>query len=93
MFSSGQGNLIRSSLFRNASPSNLQSLSLNVMRITRSIRQDQTWRNKKFMSNPSVSASVSYNDKRKSQDWHYRTHDTDLLNPDEDKFDYKKECL
>ena len=32
------------------------------------------------MSSPSISASVNYNGKRKSNDWHYRTHNTDLLN-------------
>ena len=42
------------------------------------------------MSSPSINASVNYNDKRKSKDWRYRTHNTDLLNLDENKFDYKK---
>ena len=42
------------------------------------------------MSRPSTSASVSDNDKRKSKDWRYRTHKTDLLSPDENKFDHKK---
>ena len=37
--------------------------------------------------------SVNYIDKRKSKDWRYRTHNTDLLNLDENKFDYKKNCL
>ena len=68
-------------------------LFLKEIRITCSIRQAQTWRNKNFMSNLSISASVNYNDKRKSIDWRYRTHNTDLLNPDENKFDYKKNCL
>ena len=61
--------------------------------ITCSIRQDQTWPSKKFISSPSTSASVNYNDKRKSKDWRYRTHNTDLLNLDENKFDCKKNCL
>ena len=47
LFSSQLGNLIRSSVFRNANPSN------------RSIRRDQTWRSKSFMSSPSTSASVN----------------------------------
>ena len=55
--------------------------------------QDQIWRNKNFMSNPSVSASVNFNDRRKSKDWHCRTHSTDLLNLDKKKFDYKKNYL
>ena len=45
------------------------------------------------MSNLSISVSVSYNYKRKNRDWHYRTHNTDLLNLDENKFDYKKNYL
>ena len=45
------------------------------------------------MSSPSINASVNYNDKRKNKDWRYRTHNTDLLNPDENECDYKKNCL
>ena len=45
------------------------------------------------MPSPSKSASVNYNDKRKSKDWRYRTHNTEMLNLDENKFDYKKNCL
>ena len=30
---------------------------------------------------------------RKSKDWRYRTHNADLLNPDENKFNHKKICL
>ena len=70
-----------------------EDLFLKVSRIICSIRQDQTWRSKNFVSSPSISASVNYNDKRKRKDWRYRTHKKDLLNPDENKFDYKKTCL
>ena len=76
-FSSEQGNMIRSS----------------VSRITCSIRQDQTWRSKNFMWSPSISASVNCNDKRKSKNWQYRTYSTDVLNLEENKYDYKKNCL
>ena len=69
----------------------LNRLSLKATRITCSIRQDQTCRSKNFMSIPSI--RVIYNDKRKSKDWRFRTHSTDLLNLDENKFDYKKTCL
>ena len=69
-----------------------EDLFLKVIRITCSIRQDQTWRNKNLMSNLSINASVNHNDKRKSKDWLYRTHNTDLLNLDENKFDNKKNC-
>ena len=54
-------------------------------RITCSIRRDQIWRSKRFMSSPSTSASVNCNDKRKSKDWRYSTHNTDLLSLDENK--------
>ena len=70
-----------------------EDLFLKATRITCSIRRDQTWRSKSFMSTPSISASVNYNDKPKSKDWRYRTHNTGLLNLDENKFDYKKICI
>ena len=54
-----------------------EDLFLKVTRITCSIRRDQTFRSKSFMSSPSISASVNWNDKRKSKDWHHRTHNTD----------------
>ena len=88
LFSSEHGNLIRSSVFRNANP-----LNLRETRITCSVKQDQTWRSKNFMSNLSMSASVNYNYERKRKDWHYKTHNTDLLNLDENKFDYKQNYL
>ena len=70
-----------------------EDLFLKGTRITCSIRHDQTWRSKNFMSNLSICAPVSYNDKRKSKDWHCRTHNTDLLNLEENKFEYKKNYL
>ena len=39
------------------------------------------------------STSVNYNDKRKSKDWRYKPHNMDLLNLDENNFEYKKNCL
>ena len=78
-------------MFTNANPSNLRGSSLKETRITCSIRRDQTCRSKSFMSGPSTSASVNYNDKRKSKDWRYKTHNTDLLSPGENKLDYKEE--
>ena len=83
LFSSEQGNLIRSSVFRDANPSNLRGSLLegNKDHLLSQARSD--WRSKSFMSSPSISASVNFNDKRKSN----------LLNPDENKFDYQKNCL
>ena len=42
------------------------------------------------MSNLSTSASLNYNNKRKSID---RRYNAVLLNLDENKFDYKNNCL
>ena len=69
-----------------------EDLFLKAIKIICSIRQDQTWRSKNFMSSPSTNALVNYNDKGKSTDWRYRTHNTYLLSLDEKKFDYKKTC-
>ena len=89
LFSSEQGNLIRSSVFRNANPSNLRGSLLegNEDHLLNQARSDLA------KSSLSIGASVNYNDKRKSKDWHYRTHNTDLLNLDENKFDYKRNFL
>ena len=70
-----------------------EDLCLKTIRITCSIKRGQTWRNKSFMSSPSTSASVNYNDKRKSKYWYIRTHNTDLFSPEENKFDFKKNHL
>ena len=91
LFSSEQGKLIRSSVFRNADPLNLRGSLLegnkdHLVNQARLAKQE-------LHVEPSTSASVNYNVKRKSKDWHYRTHNTDLLNLDENKFDYKKNCL
>ena len=88
LFSSEQGDLTRSSVVRNANPSNLRGSLLEGNKD----QQDRTWRNKKFMSSPSMSASVKYHNKRKSTDWRYKTLNTDLLNLDENRFEYKKHC-
>ena len=58
-----------------------EDLFFKVIRIACSIRRDQTWRNKNFMSSLSICASVNYNDKRKNKDWHDH-----LLNLDENMF-------
>ena len=50
--SSEQGNLIRSSVFRNADPSKLRGSLLEGNKDHLLNRQDQTWRSKNFMSSP-----------------------------------------
>ena len=85
-FSSEQETLIRSSVFRNANPSNLRG-SLHEG------NKDHLAKQESFVSSLSISALVNYNDKQKSKDWRYRTHSTDLSSLDETKFDHKKNCL
>ena len=55
-----------------------EDLFLKIKRITSQSRQDLTRRNKNFMLNLSISAPVNNKDKRKSKDWHFRTHNADL---------------
>ena len=92
-FSSEQGNLIRGPVFRNADPSNLRGSLLEGKKdhFLNQARSDMA--KQELMSNLSISASVNHNDKRKSKDWRYRTHNTDLLSPDENMFDYKKKFV
>ena len=93
LFSSEQGrNLIRSSVFRNANPSNLRGSLLESNKDHFLIWQDQSWRSKNFMSSPSKSASVNYsNDKRKCKDWHYKTHNTDFVDSRRDQVRLQEE--
>ena len=62
---------------------NRETCFLKATRITCSIRQNQAW----------ISASVNYNHKRKSKHWHYSTRNADLMKPEENKFDHRKNCL
>ena len=83
---------MRSSVFRNADPSNLRGSLLegNKDHLLNQTRSDLA--KQELHVESSISESVNYNDKRKSKDWRYRTHNVDLLSPDENKFDYKKNC-
>ena len=78
-------------MFSNANPSNLRGSLLEGNKDH--LLSQETWRSMNFMSSLPKGASVNYNDKRKSKDWRYRTHNTDLLNLDENKFDNKKNRL
>ena len=92
LFSSEQGNLIRSSVYRNAIPSNLRGSLLEGKH--GSLAQSGKIRpGEASMSSPSTSASVNYNDKRKSKDWRSRAPNSDLLKLDENQFDYRKKFL
>ena len=80
-------------MFRNANLSDLRGSLLegNKDHLLSQARSDLAKQELHVVS-PSISASVNCNDKRRSKDWRYRTHNTDLLNPDENQFD-KKNCL
>ena len=72
-------------MFRNASPSNLRGSLLegNKDHLLNQARSDLA--KQELHVESSTSASVNYNDKQNSKDWRYRTHNTDLLSPDENK--------
>ena len=93
LFSTEQGKMIRSSVFRNANPSNLKGSLLegNKDHLLNQARSDLA-KQELHVESLSISASVNYNDKRKRKDWHYRTRNTDLLKLDENELDYKKKC-
>ena len=80
-------------MFRNVNPSNLRGslLESNKDQLLNQARSDMA--KQELHVEPLNKCIVNYNDKRKSKDWHYRTHNTDLLNLDENKFDNKKNYL
>ena len=81
-------------MFRNANPLNLSEslFESDKDHLLNQARLDLAKQELHIMPSPSTNASVNYNDKRKSKDWRYKTHNTDLLNLDEKVFDYKKSC-
>ena len=91
LFSSEQGNLIRSSVFRNADPSNLRGSLLegNIDHLLSQARSD-LMKQELQMLNLSIVVSVTFSNKLTLKDWNCRTHNTEMLNLDENKFDYKK---
>ena len=86
-------NLIRSSVFRNPNPSNWRGSLLegNKDHLLNQARSDLATQE---LHVESLNKCIGdHNDKRKRKDCCYRTHNTDLWNLDENKFDYKKNCL
>ena len=80
-------------MFRNAKPSNLRGSLLegNKDHLLNQARSDLA---KQEQHVESLNKCISeLQRQRKSKDWRYRTHNTDLLSLDENKFDYKKNCL
>ena len=86
---SGENPFEQGNLIRNANPSNLRGYLLESKKDH--LFNQASWRSKSHIPQQ-TSASVNYNDKRKSKDWHHKTHNTDLLKLDENKLDCKKNC-
>ena len=90
LFSSEQGNLIRSSVFRNATPSILREYVLegNKDHLFNQARSDLA---KHELHVESLNKCIGHlQNERRSKTGHHRTYTTDLLYLDENKFDYKK---
>ena len=77
------------SVLRNADPSNLRGSLLegNKDLLLNQARSDLT---KQEFHVESLNSYIGELQRKKSNDWHYRAHNTDLLNLDGNKFDYKK---
>ena len=94
LFSSERGNLIRSSVLRNANPSNLRGSLLegNKDHLLNQARSDP-WRSKKVHVE-SLNKCIGELQRQTEEQicWRYRTRNTELLTPDENKFDCKKNC-
>ena len=67
-----------------------EDLFLKAIKIICSVRQDLNLWSKNIMSDLSIIVSVSFSNKLMLKDWNYRTHNTDILNLDENKFVHKK---
>ena len=82
------GNTIKSSIFKNANPSNLgrSLLEGNEDHLLSQARSD-------LMKQELQVVSVSFSNKFMLKDWNYRTHNTEMLNLDENKFVYRKNYL
>ena len=92
-FSCEQGNQIKSFVFRNANPSNLRGSLLEGNK-DHLLNQARCELMKQELQVGALNNCIgSFRNKLMLKDWHYRTHKTDLLNPDENKFDHKKNCL
>ena len=94
MFSSGSkepGNQFKSSIFKNADPSNWgRSLFEGNKDHLLSQARSELMRQEHPVGVSQSIVSVSFSNKLMLNDWNYRTHNTDLLNLDENKFVYKK---
>ena len=93
MSSSGSAeprNQFKSSIFKNADPSNvgrslLEGIKDHLLSQARSDLAKQ-----ELQVEPLNNRSVSFSNKLMLKDWNYRTHNMDMLNLDENKFVNKK---
>ena len=95
LFSSGNeepGDQFKSSVFRNADQSNV-GRSLLEGNIICSVKQSLNLWDTNINLGLSLIVSVSYSKMLMLRDWNYKTHNTDTLNLDENKFAYKKNYL
>ena len=79
-------------MFRNANPSNF-ILSLLEGKANHLLIQPRSDLAKQELHVESLNKCIGELYRRKSRDWRHRTHNTDLLNLDERKFDCKKKNL
>ena len=97
MFSSGNeepGNHFKSSMFKKKKRTLIrqiwEDLFLKAIKTICSVRQDLNSRYRNIKLDLAMIVSVSFSNKLLLKDWFYRTHNTDMLNLDENKFVYKK---
>ena len=93
LFSSEQGNMIRSSVFRNATPSILREYVLegNKDHLFNQARSDLA---KQELHVESLNKCIGHlQNERRSKTGHHTTYTTDLLYLHDNKFDYKQNCI
>ena len=97
LFSSGReepGNQFKSSVFKNADPSNLKRSLLEGNKAhLLSQAKSELMKQEHQVRSLNKSASVSYSNMFMFRDWNYQTLNTDTLNLDENKYVYKKSYL
>ena len=88
------GHQFKSSVFKNADPSNLgRSLLEGRKKIICSVKQNLNFWDRNIKLDLSIVVSVSSSNMLMLKDWNYKTHNTDTLNLDDNKFVYKKNYL
>ena len=70
-----------------------EDLFLNAFKIICSVKQSLHLSDRNSKLDLSISVSMSFSNKLMLKDWNNRTHNTDTLNLDENKYVYKKNFL